>query len=169
MARELEEPVSPLLTQERVAAHFEHCLLSLFIECLVEQHPTAGDIRGNLAPLHVKRAEEWIDANLAEPIGTEEVAAAIGVDANVLAKTFKRVRGHSLMQTILHRRLERARKALASAGPGSTVTEIALGLGFYELGRFAVRYRNRFGEKPSETLARSLGQSPEAEQGLCSK
>jgi hypothetical protein len=38
------------------------------------------------------------------------------------------------------------------------VTGIATEFGFFELGRFAVRYRERFGEKPSETLARRLGQ-----------
>jgi AraC family ethanolamine operon transcriptional activator len=34
------------------------------------------------------------------------------------------------------------------------VTSIASSLGFTELGRFAVRYRNLFGETPSQTLQR---------------
>jgi hypothetical protein len=38
----------------------------------------------------------------------------------------------------------------------STVTDIATRFGFFELGRFPVRYRQRFDEKPSETLARCL-------------
>jgi transcriptional regulator GlxA family with amidase domain len=160
MAKELERPMSPLLTQRRVAASFERTLLSLFIECLVEQHPSAGDIKGSLSELHVKCAEDWIDANLAEPIGAEEVAAAIGVDTQALVETFKRIRGRSLVRTILQRRLERAREVLMSAGEETTVTDIAVGLGFCELGRFAVRYREQFGEKPSETLARALGNQP---------
>jgi AraC-like DNA-binding protein len=33
-----------------------------------------------------------------------------------------------------------------------TVTEIATGFGFLELGRFSVEYRKAFGESPSQTL-----------------
>jgi len=34
-------------------------------------------------------------------------------------------------------------------------SEIAMSLGFFELGRFSQRYRHLFGETPSTTLARS--------------
>ena len=41
----------------------------------------------------------------------------------------------------------------ATARPGeATVTRIATDHGFYELGRFASRYRAVYGERPSETL-----------------
>jgi len=52
-------------------------------------------------------------------------------------------------------RLTQARRALLSAERG-TVTQIAMRFGFLELGRFAVDYRSTFGERPSETLRRSL-------------
>jgi AraC-like DNA-binding protein len=156
LAKELENPQSPLLAQDRVAASFERTLLTLFIEGLVERHPDTAAVRGNLSDVHVSQAEEWIDAHLAEPIGIEEVATGIGVDAQALVRSFKRLRGQSPLRAILRRRLERARDALEAAEPGATVTEIATGLGFFELGRFAVRYREQFGERPSETLARRL-------------
>jgi transcriptional regulator GlxA family with amidase domain len=116
----------------------------LFVEALVERYPSPEDIRGNLSEPHIKRAEEWIDAHLEEAIGAEEVAAALGVDANVLVQTFKRLRGHSLAQVLLGRRLERARETLGAAGSDTTVTDVATRLGFFELGRFATRYRERF-------------------------
>jgi transcriptional regulator GlxA family with amidase domain len=51
--------------------------------------------------------------------------------------------------------LNRARQALlASDSEEDKVTVIAAKLGFTELGRFAVRYRELFGERPSETLRR---------------
>jgi len=159
MATELENPQSPLLAQDRVAASFERTLLTLFVEGLVERHPDSAAVRGNLSDTHVSLAEDWIDAHLAEPIGIEEVATGVGVDAQALVRTFKRLRGHSPLRAILNRRLERAHDALTTAEPGATVTEIATGLGYFELGRFAVRYREQFGERPSETLARRLNRT----------
>jgi transcriptional regulator GlxA family with amidase domain len=44
---------------------------------------------------------------------------------------------------------------LAADGQVVTVTEIATGFGFVELGRFSVEYRKMFGESPSKTLQRS--------------
>ncbi|MFM8885114.1 MAG: helix-turn-helix domain-containing protein, partial [Chthoniobacterales bacterium] len=56
---------------------------------------------------------------------------------------------------VLRRRLNQARNVLLREDAAErTVTEIALGLGFSELGRFSVRYREMFGESPSETLRR---------------
>lgn len=50
-------------------------------------------------------------------------------------------------------RLSRARWALLSADASlTTVTAIATGFGFLELGRFSVEYRKVFGESPSRTL-----------------
>jgi len=52
------------------------------------------------------------------------------------------------------RRFHAVRRALLAARQGSVnVAHIAHSHDFYELGRFAVDYRNLFGERPSETLA----------------
>ncbi|MEU4714350.1 helix-turn-helix domain-containing protein [Micromonospora purpureochromogenes] len=45
-------------------------------------------------------------------------------------------------------------RALCAAGPGASVTAIAVQHGFAHLGRFAGEYRARFGESPSTTLRR---------------
>jgi len=47
-----------------------------------------------------------------------------------------------------------ARRAFIDAEPDAvTVSDVAIGCGFAHLGRFAARYRQMFGELPSETLA----------------
>ena len=106
--------------------------------------------------LQVARAEAWIDVHLTEAISVEDVASALGVCTRTLRLAFRSVRGCSPLRAIHIRRLDRVRAALAAAKPGATVTDIATSFGFFELGRFSVRYRQRFDEKPSETLARSV-------------
>ncbi len=60
------------------------------------------------------------------------------------------------IQYLWLRRMNLAHRAFVRAtAAATTVTEIATGHGFWELGRFAVAYRTLFGESPSETLAHS--------------
>jgi transcriptional regulator GlxA family with amidase domain len=61
----------------------------------------------------------------------------------------------SPLEFVRRRRLEQAHSMLASGSPGTTVTAAALRAGFSHMGRFARDYHAQFGEKPSETLARS--------------
>jgi AraC-like DNA-binding protein len=152
--RELTRPDSPLAASQKPRLHAEQMLRAAFVECLASLTPEDGAVVPEIGEQQVRRAEEWIDHHLTEPIGAEEVARAMGVGVRSLQRTFKRCRGHTPTEAILRRRLERVHQALSAAGPGSTVTAIATGLGFVELGRFAIRYKARFGESPSETLAR---------------
>lgn len=56
----------------------------------------------------------------------------------------------------LLRRLHLARRALREAAPDTTsVTDIAMRHGFWQLGHFAVDYRALFDETPSATLRKS--------------
>ena len=50
------------------------------------------------------------------------------------------------------RKVRQARRKLVRAPPGANVTEIAADCGFNHLGRFAIAYRDRYGECPSDTL-----------------
>jgi AraC family ethanolamine operon transcriptional activator len=54
-------------------------------------------------------------------------------------------------------RLNRARAGLTQPSTAkTTVTEVAIGHGFFHLGKFARDYRLHFGEAPSTTLAEAL-------------
>lgn len=108
-----------------------------------------------VAPRHVKLAEEYIHANLLEPITIEDLAMASGVSVRSLFAGFKQFRGTSPMKYLRHVRLKQARTDLENANPEATVTNVAMKWGFYQLGRFAVEYRKTFGELPSETIKRA--------------
>jgi AraC-like DNA-binding protein len=63
--------------------------------------------------------------------------------------------------------MTQARLALLAAEPEEiAVTEVAFLWGFWELGRFAVEYRQLFGECPSQTLRQIRGSDAIDEAGI---
>jgi AraC family ethanolamine operon transcriptional activator len=101
----------------------------------------------------VARAVTLLRDRLTEPVTMAEVSREAGVSERTLRAAFHDVVGLSPKQYALTDRLRSAREALQAAAPGTTtVTEVATAHGFFELGRFAGRYRAAFGELPSRTL-----------------
>lgn len=100
----------------------------------------------------VRRATEIAEA-FPGPIPIARLCRLLHVSPTTLENAFKKITGLTPHTFFLRRRLNRARRALLNANQlQGRVTDIALELGFTELGRFAVRYRQMFGESPSETL-----------------
>jgi AraC-like DNA-binding protein len=109
------------------------------------------------AAVLVRRATEIVDAHCG-PLRIAELCRTLRVSIGTLEKAFRNVTGIGPHAFFLRRRLSHARYALLREKPGRrNVTEIAGELGFSELGRFAVRYQQMFGESPSETLGRRNG------------
>lgn len=107
-----------------------------------------------VTPRDVKRAIDYIEANLDAAIGLPEIVAAGGVPGRTLIKHFRDFEGTSPMRYLRSARYQRVQEVLLRAEPEQSVTEIALKWGFTHMGRFSVEYRKRFGESPSETLQR---------------
>lgn len=106
--------------------------------------------------IYVARAEEYIRANLDQPLSLAELAQHCGVSGRALMLGFRKLRGTSPMHFWRDLRFEAAHLDLISAGTSIGVTEIALKWGFSHLGRFSTEYRKRFSEKPSETRSRAV-------------
>jgi AraC family ethanolamine operon transcriptional activator len=90
----------------------------------------------------------------------DTICNAFRLSRRSLARAFHDSLGLGPMTYIRLLRLSQTRRALVAARQAppqdddapASVTAIALGHGFTELGRFAVLYRRMFGETPSETL-----------------
>ena len=101
----------------------------------------------------VERVDAFLRENLGETVTIAELSRIAGVSERTLRAAFHDVVGVSPKQHVIRQRLQAARAALSAAEPGTTtVTDVAMSYGFLELGRFAGRYRNTFGEAPSRTL-----------------
>lgn len=64
----------------------------------------------------------------------------------------------SPMRFVMERRLAAAHRLLTDADGAIDVASVAVQLGFGHVGRFAQLYRTVFGEAPSLTHRRALGQ-----------
>ncbi|TXD00248.1 AraC family transcriptional regulator [Streptomyces sp. ISID311] len=104
-------------------------------------------------PRMIQRAISLIEEHTAEPLTVEDIAEAVGLGVRALQAGFRRHVDATPMGYLREIRLCRVQAELAEADPGSaTVTDIAMRWGFVHPGRFAVHYRQRFGESPSTTL-----------------
>jgi AraC family ethanolamine operon transcriptional activator len=126
---------------------------SATVAAVLSPPPAVGRAGGQRLRL-VLSAEAWLDANVGRSVYTEELATALGVGQRTLHDAFLAVFGMSVHRYLRSRRLNLVRAALRSGGDGSgLIKSVALGHGFWHLGRFAVEYQAMFGERPSETLA----------------
>lgn len=136
-------------------ANFDEILLGL---AAVAISPTVRNFVGDkpkaTGSQSVRRAREYIHAHAADPISLSELAARLGVGLRALQIAFRRELGCSPREYLMTCRLEVARSRLLAAGEGATVTQIALDCGFSDMTVFSRKYREQFGEKPSETLRR---------------
>ncbi len=104
----------------------------------------------------VRDAMNYIDDHLAERVTMDAVAKSVHMSVRSIQQGFRDELGMSPMAYLRSRRLDRVHEELTDAVPsdGVTVTAVAERWGFHHLGSFAVEYRKRWGETPSETLRR---------------
>lgn len=107
------------------------------------------------APRYVKRAEDYMRANLDRALTLSEIAAHVGVSIRSLSNGFRDFRGLSPMAYATHLRLEQAHETLQAAEPGTSVTGVAHQWGFHHLSNFSSLYRRRYGQRPADTLRQS--------------
>ena len=105
----------------------------------------------------LSRADAFFDSfGESEPIEIEHLANSLGIARRTLFRAFRETLGIGPYQYFELKRLHILKARLREADHCSTsVTAIALQLGFMELGRLAGKYKNLFGEYPSDTLKRS--------------
>ena len=139
-----------------VASALRHALIEGMIACLMPDRQVAAPVGLNSRAAGVmRRFMELVEAEPARPLYMMDVCAELGVSGRTLRQYCLRHVGMGPNRYLWLRRMNLAQRALARSGGATTVTQVANDHGFGELGRFAVRYRQLFGEAPSATLRRS--------------
>ncbi len=142
-----------VLARAEPAHALEQALIEALMACLGE-----ADAKEDAAALRrgakiVARMEAMLKAAPNRPLHLPEICLALGVSERTLQTHCMAHLGVSPKRYLLLRRLHIAQRLLRAGMRGhNSVTEIATRCGFWELGRFAVAYRQLFGEAPSATL-----------------
>ncbi len=110
-------------------------------------------VNGAIRQRGLQRAIEYLRSEDTALVTVADLCTAACVTERTLQYAFRENFGLSPLGFLHLRRYHAARRdLLASDCKMSTVQEIAQCNGFYQLGRFAVRYKSLFGESPSHTL-----------------
>ena len=124
----------------------EQELMQATMRCLAGQETEARSRRHHHSAI-VKRFEDLLAANCSKSLYLAEICAAVGASESTLRICCEEHLGMGPTRYLWQRRMQLARRALTLADPAiTTVTQVAIDHGFWELGRFAVSYRSLFGE-----------------------
>ncbi|WLD96332.1 AraC family transcriptional regulator [Agrobacterium leguminum] len=104
-------------------------------------------------PTHsmVRRAINWIEANIGKRVTLHDIANASGAGPRTLQAVFKKEIGVSPIQYLIKTRMRYAHEALADTKNLDSISEICARYGFPHQSDFDQRYRDEYGRTPSET------------------
>jgi len=105
-----------------------------------------GCYRLALSPMQVRRIREYIRKNLASNIGLAELADQVNLSPHYFSMLFKHAFGVAPHGYLLQERIHEAQKKLAVGG--TSISELALSLGFSDQSHFSRAFRKMTGMTP---------------------
>ncbi len=118
---------------------------AMAIACLRGAAPRTRT-RGGRDP-RVRAVVDLIHSRYADPIGVDDFAKAAHTSRFHLTRLFREGVGESPYRYLVKTRVERAAELLRAGG--RSVTEVALSVGFADMGRFAKAFRRQLGVSPA--------------------
>ena len=129
---------------EELAAHFGLERL----RAAGERQRTPVAARVGLGSAKLTEAVALMEANLGEPLPTEDIARLVGVSRRQLERLFKQHLDALPSRYYAELRLARAKRLLQQTG--QSILQVGLGCGFATGSHFSNAYRARFGHAPRE-------------------
>jgi transcriptional regulator GlxA family with amidase domain len=101
---------------------------------------------GTLAQWRLKRAIDYVEARLAEPVSLADLASSAGLTRMHFAAQFRAATGLRPHEYLLRRRIERAQEMLV--GTGMSLVDVALSVGFQTQSHFTSVFKRYAGQPP---------------------
>ena len=125
------------------------------VDCLADRPDHTSGFAQRRHATVMRRFWRVVEESAGQPIYVPEICSAIQVSDRTLRTCCHEHLGMSPKRYLLLRRMALARKSLCEAASDETsVTDIAMRYGFWDLGRFATEYKALFDKSPSSTLRR---------------
>jgi len=102
-------------------------------------------------PRNLKRAIEYMVANISQPMSIAEIAREAGTSVRALQTAFQQFKDTTPLSFLRQMRLEGVRRTLADDTNELSIAQAARAWGFTHMGRFSAVYHDAFGQSPSET------------------
>jgi AraC-like DNA-binding protein len=102
-------------------------------------------------PRNLKRAIEYMVANISQPMTIAEIAREAGTSVRALQTAFQQFKDTTPLSFLRQMRLEGVRRTLADETNALSIAQAARAWGFTHMGRFSAVYHDAFGQSPSET------------------
>lgn len=118
--------------------------------------------RETLTPMRLRRVMDYVESNLDQPLGIDDLAAQAGISAFHFARAFKAATGLPPHQHILRRRAERAHDLLRERRDRS-LADVAASVGFFDQSHLGQVLRRLFGLTPRSLRALDDGRPPPSE------
>lgn len=96
----------------------------------------------------VFQIKKWIDQNYSKSLSLESIANSLAISRSYMAALFKEVTGLTVMEYVLHCRLNAARYLLEMES--KTISEISDDIGFESVSHFSRYFKKKLGKTPSE-------------------
>ena len=93
----------------------------------------------------------FMQSNFSKPLGVDDYAYLTGRSISTFQREFKRLFGQSPKQWLIERRLEKASGLLGQAGgTGSSISEVAIEVGYEDMSHFSKAFRRQYGLSPKQ-------------------
>lgn len=143
-----------------LVAFLRNELLDGLLAALAEVSVESGRRQGASSAARIVRgAEDFVESGgVRQAVQVGDICQALNISRRTLYRAFHDLLDVSPKAYLRLKNMSGARARLLDPDSRpTTVTQVALDQGFWELGRFSGAYRGLFGESPSETLRRTQG------------
>lgn len=133
----------PSIFLEQLATTLSMHLLTTYGE-VAQQYSPGSSL---LTTRDIRQIDRYVEANLAGPISLGDLAGVINMSKYYFARQFKAATGQSPGQYIITQKMHHARALLTNAS--SSISEIAMQLGYSSVSCFSRAFCKQFGCSPS--------------------